>query len=119
LLSPLTPSASASTSFVKTEGSAGDALAHRLADHHRGAHLSESWISVVALVRAEQAEVALADVCRSVVAEAAIVHPNRQIVLDAKDDPVGEWDASGWPGAPQSDRERAATRQSRHAVESR
>jgi len=40
----------------------------------------------------EQAEVALADVCRSVVADAAIVYPNRQILLDAKDDPVGEWD---------------------------
>lgn len=40
----------------------------------------------------EYARVALAGVCRSVIADAAIVHPNREIVLDAPDDPVGEWD---------------------------
>jgi len=36
--------------------------------------------------------VALADVCRSVIAEASIVHAGRDIVLDAYGDPVGEWD---------------------------
>jgi len=41
----------------------------------------------------EQATVALADVCRSAIAEASIVHPDRDIVLDVHDDPVGEWDA--------------------------
>lgn len=40
----------------------------------------------------EQATVALADVCRSVIADASIVHPDRDIVLDVHDDPIGEWD---------------------------
>ena len=44
------------------------------------------------LAAPEQAPVALAAVCRSVIADAAIVYPNRQIVLDVHDDPVGEWD---------------------------
>jgi signal transduction histidine kinase len=40
----------------------------------------------------EQAAVALADVCRSVIADASIVYPGRDIVLDVHDDPVGDWD---------------------------
>jgi len=41
---------------------------------------------------AEHARVALADVCRSAIAEASMVHPDRDIVLNVHDDPVGEWD---------------------------
>jgi signal transduction histidine kinase len=44
------------------------------------------------LAAPEQAPMALADVCRSVIADAAIVYPDREIVLDVHDDPVGEWD---------------------------
>jgi len=40
----------------------------------------------------EHATVALADVCRSVIADASVVHPGRDIVLDVHDDPVGDWD---------------------------
>jgi signal transduction histidine kinase len=40
----------------------------------------------------EQAPVALAEVCRSVIADAAIVYPDREIVLDVHGDPIGEWD---------------------------
>jgi signal transduction histidine kinase len=41
---------------------------------------------------AEHAAVALADICRSAIADASIVHPDRDIVLDVHDDPVGKWD---------------------------
>jgi signal transduction histidine kinase len=37
--------------------------------------------------------VALSDVCRSVIADASMVHPGRDILLDVRDDPVGKWDA--------------------------
>jgi signal transduction histidine kinase len=39
-----------------------------------------------------QAPMTLANLCRSVIADASVVHPNREIVLDVHDDPVGEWD---------------------------
>jgi signal transduction histidine kinase len=39
-----------------------------------------------------QAPMVLANLCRSVIADAAAVYPNREIVLDVHDDPVGEWD---------------------------
>src|SRR5207253_9452099 len=39
-----------------------------------------------------QAPMTLANLCRSVIADAAVVYPNRAIVLDVHDDPVGEWD---------------------------
>jgi signal transduction histidine kinase len=39
-----------------------------------------------------QAPMMLANLCRSVIADAAAVYPNREIVLDVHDDPVGKWD---------------------------
>ncbi|MFL5311592.1 MAG: ATP-binding protein [Myxococcales bacterium] len=44
------------------------------------------------LTGCEQARVALAEVCRSVIADASIVHPGRDIVFDLRDDAVGQWD---------------------------
>jgi len=44
------------------------------------------------LAAPEQAPMALAEVCRSVIADAAIVYPDREILLDVHGDPVGEWD---------------------------
>jgi signal transduction histidine kinase len=40
----------------------------------------------------EQATVALSDVCRSVIAEASMVHSGREIVLKVHEDSIGEWD---------------------------